>query len=237
MKLIGLSFLALVASTSSVHVSRSTTPDISSAPEDRELGEQSSLRGSATGTERELQSGGCLSKYVVTLTTGCHWPSLRAGIQRTMNTRSSCRGRTPEDELREILDNSTMTNEDIANHVDKVCIDAFEDDKLFNGFSLDEMFAEEEGEPVEFFNGRGPINSRRETATTKFGNTIDNVKTGVGAKFNSIQSNYNNKHPFPWPGEGQAKAIPNFEQCEYNTVMCCWSQGKSRYLIKYSQNE
>ena len=215
MKLVGIFLVALLAPSSSIHAS-------ATAGMDEQL-----LRGGAA-TSRELADGEpCFDKYSVTLTTGCHWPSLKAGIQRTMNTRSACRGRKPEDELRAILDNSTMTDEDIQAYTNKVCIDAFENDKLFNGFSLDEIFAEEEGEPVEFFNGRGPINSRRESKTTKFGNTIDNVKTGVGAKFLAIQSNFNSKHPFPWPGEGRAKAIPNFDQCEYNTVMCCWSQGKA----------
>lgn len=214
MKLVGLSLMALLAPSSSIHASATVDTD------------EQFLRGGAA-TSRELADGKpCHEKYEVTLTTGCHWPTLKSGMQSRMNTRSTCSGRKPEDEIRAILDNSTMTDEDVQKHVDKVCIDTFENEKLFNGFSLDEMFAEEEGEPVEFFNGRGPINSRRESKTTKFGNTIDNVQTGVGAKFLAIQSNFNSKHPFPWPGEGRAKAIPNFEQCEYNTVMCCWSQDR-----------
>lgn len=142
---------------------------------------------------------------------------------------------TPQGELIKLLmlDPATTTDATLQGVVTEKCNALYKDFVEEHGLTFSEIIEDNNVQVKEYFDGRGNYNSRRETLQTTFGNTDDILSIDPGAKIRKIKGMYAGRYPFVWPGEsafGEASdpvnVVQNFDTCDYNTAMCCWTQGK-----------
>ena len=172
-------------------------------------------------------------------------------------------GTSPEDELRGLFMDRTMTNAQVEAAVNLACEDAFYEmmygkDRL----SFIDVLDDSQQMVKEYFDGRGAVNSKKEwdralglgaSMLTKTpiqwpGDSAFEYKTAMPSGINSLfpRNHFaNRKNGVPSRTTGMKSIGPdrnnrsaqriyspiqNFNQCQLNTAMCCWTEstGKSR---------